>query len=167
MKKEPTWIDRKGKEVSVKDMDTSYIKNCLNMIKRTGKRLDYVPILEEELRSRFLDIRDEEGEITIKNLIDITQEEMEYFISLNGGYDNVVGINNLIPLTNDGFVVDYLRSNTFYSNDESGFLKSLEEDLRKGGEFDYKKYNDFLLENVFTKLWVSTISVMLGRFDEN
>lgn len=48
------WETKEGKVLSVKEMETSHINNCIKMLKRNNSPFAYiyVPMFEEELRER-------------------------------------------------------------------------------------------------------------------
>lgn len=46
------WRMRNGKTISISDMSTEHIQNCINKIVRENWRTEYYPILKEELNKR-------------------------------------------------------------------------------------------------------------------
>lgn len=48
------WRIENGELVKISNMATSHIINCIDMIKEKHWRLDYLPVLETELRKRKL-----------------------------------------------------------------------------------------------------------------
>lgn len=151
------WITKKGEELEISNMDTSHIKNCINKIKTTGWRKDWLPILEDELKRRFLVIN-----VDVKDL-DITKEEMEHFILLDGGYEKVdLDIDNLEKSFSDRKAFEFVRDNTFYAVDKDEFLEKLNKNI-KSKNFNYSDFKENLLENKFSELWTTMISIMLGR----
>lgn len=47
-----TWRSANGTTWQIKDMKTSHVQNCITKIKRENWRMEYLEILEQELRNR-------------------------------------------------------------------------------------------------------------------
>lgn len=160
--KDVLWRTSDGREIEISKMDTSHIKNCINKIKKSNWRVEYLPFLKEELDRRFLT----KDSINLSNLL-ISESEMEYFLMESEGF-NLIKVD-ILSITDDPADMDlnllnFIRDNSFYIDNMSDqeFLEGLRKDIKET-PFNYGKYNKLLLENKFAEIWERTISILLGR----
>ena len=107
---EPTWTTQGGKTILVKDMSTTHILNSIKKIKSTGWRAGMLPILEEELTRRNLNVSGS-AVVDIENL-EIKKSEMEYFLETSCDYQIVDGKEHIYshittPISQD--LVEYMK----------------------------------------------------------
>lgn len=167
---EPTWTTQGGKTILVKDMSTTHILNSIKKIKSTGWRAGMLPILEEELTRRNLNVSGS-AVVDIKNL-EIKKSEMEYFLETSCDYQIIDGKEDIYshittPISQD--LVEYMKQSFAIPEDmdKDNFIDSMISDVTYlSCKNFYKKYEQYILENTFEKSWKIFINIMLGRKGE-
>lgn len=167
---EPTWTTQGGKTILVKDMSTTHILNSIKKIKSTGWRAGMLPILEEELTRRNLNVSGS-AVVDIKNL-EIKKSEMEYFLETSCDYQIIDGKEDIYshittPISQD--LVEYMKQSFAIPEDmdKDNFIDSMISDVTYlSCKNFYKKYEQYILENTFEKSWKIFINIMLGRKEE-
>lgn len=167
---EPTWTTQGGKTILVKDMSTTHILNSIKKIKSTGWRAGMLPILEEELTRRNLNVSGS-AVVDIKNL-EIKKSEMEYFLETSCDYQIIDGKEDIYshittPIPQD--LVEYMKQSFAIPEnmDKDDFIDSMISDVTYlSCKNFYKKYEQYILENTFEKSWKIFINIMLGRKEE-
>ena len=76
------WKTKEGKEIEIKDMETSHIKNCLNMLERKGfvsmTTLDlYLSCSDPNGEMAQIAFEQELMDLRVTNFIDLFTEELE------------------------------------------------------------------------------------------
>lgn len=164
---EPTWTTQGGKTILVKDMSTTHILNSIKKIKSTGWRAGMLPILEEELTRRNLNVSGS-AVVDIKNL-EIKKSEMEYFLETSCDYQIIDGKEHIYshittPISQD--LVEYMKQSFAIPEDmdKDNFIDSMISDVTYlSCKNFYKKYEQYILENTFERSWKIFINIMLGR----
>lgn len=167
---EPTWTTQGGKTILVKDMSTTHILNSIKKIKSTGWRAGMLPILEEELTRRNLNVSGS-AVVDIKNL-EIKKSEMEYFLETSCDYQIIDGKEHIYshittPISQD--LVEYMKQSFAIPEDmdKDNFIDSMISDVTYlSCKNFYKKYEQYILENTFERSWKIFINIMLGRKGE-
>lgn len=167
---EATWTTQGGKSILVKDMSTTHILNSIRKIKSTGWRAGMLPILEEELTRRNLNVNGSVADI--KNL-EIKKSEMAYFLETSCDYQIIDGEKYIYsifppgPISAD--IEKYLKQSFAIPEeyDKDNFAKTMISDITDlSSKNFYKKYEQYILENVFERSWKIFINMMLGRKEE-
>lgn len=226
IKKSILWKTANGEEIKIEDMNTSHIKNCINKIKKSNWRVEYLEALENELKRRNLSVAsnndDDKDTISEQEKIYFLETSCEYTtikldeseveeLTVRSGLDNFIDLYFIIDKDKTGKELKkdifdslvnlplsqfYNRYNdilfkkpadeeynfykynltdeklkNFLENyfildkvDPLNFKKKMKRDIFSIPRLEfYSKYNEYLLDNVFTKEWKSFIDLMLGR----
>lgn len=167
------WATSKGDYVKLRDMNTSHILNSLRKIRATPEwRSEWAEIFERELARRGMISADSGFEKKM-----ITDEEKMYFLSTSCDYQflSVEGGSLAGIVTLNSKIEEYIKNNIFciplgddrkkeFISEMKNCAENLGERLNTDANKFFKKYEEYLLVNVFSKEWSNFMNIMLGRY---
>lgn len=167
---EHIWTSGNGRKIAVSDMATSHIINSIKKIKRENWKVDWLPILTEELNRRNMLAGSSE------DLNVITEKEMIYFLENACNYTCICGekeiFPNIIPIPDkylDQKMIDFLKKSFVLPDSMTNkdvLLLEMKQNLTdpcSNEDLFIEKYEGFLVENIFEQRWKGFIDLMLGR----